>query len=115
MRSYLRYSSLIASLAVSGILNGCISSSKEVDQVPAPAPIVETAPPAIVQVPAPVVVATPPVANETTNSTSWGNGAIEQKRTTTDVDGAVQNRTTTTWNNGNEPSQTTTTTTTNPY
>ena len=72
-------------------------------------------------VPAPVVLAAPPVVqvapvpSRTTTSTSWGNGATEQKRTTTSVDGSVQNQTTTTWNrNGDEPSQTTTTTTNNP-
>jgi hypothetical protein len=117
MRSYVRYSSLILSIAVSGILSGCFSSSKEVDTVPVPAPVVEQAPPAVVQVPAPVVMA-PAAGQTTTSSTSWGNGAIEQKRTTESVngDGTVQNRTTTTWNGGGgEPSQTTTTTTTNPY
>ncbi len=112
--SVLRYSSLIMSIAVSGMVAGCFTSSKEVDTVPVPA-VVQAPPPQIVQVPAPVVVAPPaPVANQTTSSTSWGNGAVEQKRTTTDVDGSVQNRTTTTWNSG-DPSQTTTTTTTNPY
>jgi hypothetical protein len=112
MRSYVRYSSLVLSLAVSGILSGCFSSSKEVDTVPVPAPVV-LAPP-VVQVPAPVVMA--PVPSQTTTTMSWGNGAVEQKKTTTDLDGTVQNRTTTTWNgNGDEPTQTTTTTTSNPY
>jgi len=69
-----------------------------------PEPAVQVAP-AVVQ----------PVPSQTTTSTSWGNGATEQKRTTTSVDGSVQNQTTTTWNgNGDEPSQTTTTTTNNP-
>jgi len=114
MRSYLRYSSLILSLAVSGVLAGCFTSSKEVDTVPVPA-VVQAPPPAVVQVPAPVIVSPPPpVENESSTTTSWGNGAVEQKRTTTSVDGTVQNRTTTTWNDG-DPSESTTTTTTSPY
>ena len=69
-----------------------------------PEPVVQVAP-AVVQ----------PVPSQTTTSTSWGNGATEQKRTITSVDGSVQNQTTTTWNgSGDEPSQTTTTTTNNP-
>jgi len=118
MRSYVRYSSLILSIAVSGILYGCFSSSKEVDTVPAPAPIVEQAPPPVVEVPAAPVVMAPAAGQTTTSSTSWGNGAIEQKRTTETVngDGTVQNRTTTTWNGvGDVPSESTTTSTTNPY
>jgi hypothetical protein len=71
-----------------------------------PAPVLLTAPP---------VVQIAPVPSQTTTSTSWDNGATEQKKTTTSVDGSVQNRTTTTWNgNGGEPSQTTTTTSNNP-
>jgi hypothetical protein len=116
MRSYRHFGSLILSLVVGGTLaGGCYSSTKEVDTVPAPvvqvpAPVVQL-PPAVVQVPAPVAVA--PEASQTTTSTSWGNGAVEQQRTTKSVNGQSENQTTTTWNNG-EPSQTTTTTTTKP-
>jgi len=119
MGSNNRYSALVISLAVSSVLAGCISTTREIDTVPAtplvqaPAPVVVASPPSVVQVPAPVVVAGPAT---TTTSTSWGNGAIQQRKTTTSVDGtAVQRQTTTTWNNGDSPSQTTTTTTTNPY
>ncbi len=118
----LSYLSLAISLAAGGILYGC-SSSKEVDVVPAPAPVVQmpapiveapapvvvSAPPPVVQVPAPVVVASPETSQTTT--TSWGNGVVQQNRTRA-IDGTVQKQTTTTWNNGYPPSQTTTTTTT---
>jgi hypothetical protein len=120
MRSYVRYSSLAISLAISSLLYGCFSSTKEVDTVPAPSPIVQVpapvvvaAPAPVVRVPAPVVVAGPA---STTTSTSWGNGLVEQKKTVTAVDGTpIQKQTTTTWNNGDPSSETTTTTTTNPY
>jgi hypothetical protein len=113
MRSHVSFGSLIISLAIGGILSGCFSSTKEVETVPAPAPLVQVPPP-VVQVPAPVVVAPASDASQTTTSTSWGNGAVEQKRTTRSVDGQVQNQTTTTWGNGTPSSETTTTTTTSP-
>jgi len=110
MRSYVRYSSLAISLAISGFLYGCFSSTKEVDTVPAPAPIVQVPPP-VVEVPAPVVVASPGLS-QTTTSTSWGNGTVEQKKTTRSADGTLEHQTTTTWNDGDPLSQTTMTTTT---
>ena len=113
MRSRVRFGSLMISFAIGGILSGCFSSTKEVETVPAPAPVVQVPPP-VVQVPAPVVVAPTSDASQTTTSTSWGNGAVEQKRTTRFVDGQVQNQTTTTWSNGEPSSATTTTTTTSP-
>ncbi len=101
--SYRRFGSMILSLAIGGILSGCYSSTKEVDTVPAPATVVQVpspsvvqVPAAVVQVPAPVIVAPASEASQTTTSTSWGNGIVEQKRTTTSVDGQVQNQTTTT-------------------
>jgi hypothetical protein len=102
MCSNARVGSMIISLAIGGILSGCYSSTKEVDTVPAPATVMQVPPPvvqvpaAVVQVPAPVIVAPASEASQTTTSTSWGNGAVEQKRTTTSVDGQVQNQTTTT-------------------
>jgi hypothetical protein len=115
MSLYARFHVGIIAIAFAsgGLLSGCFSSTKEVDTVPAPAPVVQVPPP-VVQIPAPVVVAPASVASQTTTSTSWGNGAVEQKRTTTSVDGQVQHQTTTTWNNGEPSSETTTTTTTNP-
>ena len=79
MRSHARFGPLMISLVVGGLLSGCFSSTKEVETVPAP---VVQAPPPVVQVPPPVVVAPNPNASQTTTSTSWGNGAVEQKRTT---------------------------------
>jgi hypothetical protein len=111
MRSRARFGPLMISLVVGGLLSGCFSSTKEVETVPAP---VVQAPPPVVQVPPPVVVAPNPNASQTTTSTSWGNGAVEQKRTTRSVNGQVQNQTTTTWGNGTPSSETTTTTTTSP-
>lgn len=114
MRLYARFELLIIviAFAVGGILSGCFSSTREVDTVPAPA-IVQLPPP-IVQVPAAVVVAPASETSHTTTSTSWGNGAVEQNRTTRSVDGQLQNQTTTTWNNGDPTSATSTTTTTSP-
>lgn len=54
MRSHVRLGSLIMSLVVGGILSGCFSSTKEVETVPAPAPVVQAPP--VVQLPPPVVV-----------------------------------------------------------
>jgi uncharacterized lipoprotein YajG len=104
------FSSFVIPLAVSGILSGCFSSTKEVDIVPAPAPVVQVSPP-VVEAPRSVAVAPAAAAQQTTTSTSWNNGAVEQKKTTRSVDGTLQKQTTTTWNNA-DPSQTTTTTTT---
>jgi hypothetical protein len=112
MRSHVRFGSMIVSLAVGGILSGCFSSTKEVETVPTP-PAVVQAPP-VVQVPAPVVIAPATDPSQTTTSTNWSNGAVEQKKTTRYVDGQVQNQTTTTWGNGTPSSETTTTTTTSP-
>src|SRR5271167_1524230 len=101
MRCYKRFEllTIMVAFGISGMVSGCFSSMKEVDTVPAPAPVVQVPPP-VVQIPAPVVVAPTSEASQTTTSTSWGNGAVEQKRTTTSVDGQVQHQTTTTWNNG---------------
>ena len=120
----LRYSSLAIALSVSGVVYGCSSTTKEIDYVPAPAPIVQVAP-AIVEVPAPVVVSSPPPvvevpapvvvaspATSQTTTTSWGNGTVEQKKTTRTDEGTLEHQTTTTWHEGNPTSQTITTTTT---
>ena len=111
MRLNARISSMVIFMTVGGLLSGCFS--KTVETVPAPAPIIQTPPP-VVQVPPPVVVAPadPSAPASQTTTTSWGNGAVVQKKTTTSANGAVQNQNTTTWSNGNSPSQTTTTTTT---
>jgi len=117
MRSCMRYSSLAIPLVVSGILYGCFS--REVDTVPAPSPVVETVPAPVVQLPPSVVVAAPPpvvqaapvvvttpASNQTTSTTRWDNGIVQQKQTTRLSDGTVEHRTTTNWNDGSVPSQT---------
>jgi hypothetical protein len=104
---------MMVSLAIGGLLSGCFSSTKEVETVPAPAPVVQVPPP-VVQVPPPVVVTPNSTASQTTTSTSWGNGTVQQRKTSRSVDGQVQNQTTTTWGNGTPSSETTTTTTTSP-
>src|SRR5271167_3519318 len=87
---YRRFGSMILSLAIGGVLSGCYSSTKEVNTVPAPATVVQVpsspvvqVPAAVVQVPAPVIVAPASEASQTTTSTSWNNGTVERKRTTT--------------------------------
>lgn len=112
MRSNAHLSILLTSLVIGAMLSGCYSSTKEVDTVPA-APVVQVPPP-VVQVPAPVVVSTEPAASQTITSTSWGNGAVEQKKVTRTANGTLEKQTTTTWNNGDPSSQTSTTTTTSP-
>jgi len=85
-------------------------SAGTTSRVEVPAPVVVASPP-IVQVPASVVVASPGLS-QTTTSTSWGNGTVEQKKTTRSADGTLEHQTTTTWNDGDPLSQTTITTTT---
>lgn len=82
------FSSLVIPLAVSGILSGCFSSTKEVDIVPAPAPVVQVPSP-VVEALRSVAVAPAAAAQQTTTSTSWNNGAVEQKKTTRSVDGTI--------------------------
>jgi len=109
LKTVLGYSSLAISLAAGGILYGC-STTKEVDYVPAPAPVVQMTPPPVVVSAPPAMVVAPPDASQTT-TTSWGNGVVEQNKTKT-IDGTSQRQTTTTWNNGYPGSQSTSTTTT---
>jgi hypothetical protein len=113
MRSRAGFCSMMVSLAIGGLLSGCFSSTKEVETVPAPAPVVQVPPP-VVEVPPPVVVTPNSTASQTTTSTSWDNGTVQQRKTSRSVDGQVQNQTTTTWGNGTPSSETTTTTTTSP-
>ena len=61
MRSCIRRPSLLLSLAVSGVLSGCFSSTRTVETVPVPGPVVQVPAP-IVQVPPPVVMAPPLIA-----------------------------------------------------
>ena len=109
---------------------GCFSRTKEIDTVPAPAPVVQVNPPVVVpalgtqttttwngaavhneNVPAPAIL--PPSASSQ-STTTWGNGSVVQRNTVSEPQpGVVQKQTTTSWNNGAAaPSDETTTTTT---
>ena len=87
---------------------GCISTTKEIQE---PAPVVQVTPPPVQT----VYSGTPPSSTNVT-TTSWANGAVVQKQTTTaDSNGMVRKRTATTWNGGDgTPAQTTVTTTVTP-
>jgi ABC-type uncharacterized transport system auxiliary subunit len=105
MRQNRRFLLPVTTLFAIATLAGCYTSKKEVDTVPAPAPVVQVNPPA--------VVASPPATSQST-TTTWDNGAVVQKNTVTQPQpGELQKQTTTTWGNGAGPS-TTVTTTTNP-
>src|SRR5262249_5519629 len=107
MRDYRILSPAIAAIAALTVA-GCISrTTKEV----------QTTPPPVVQVTPPVVTTTPTTqtttitpAPGTQTSTTWDNGAVEQKNTVTEPEpGVVKKQTTTTWNGANSsPSETTT-------
>jgi hypothetical protein len=85
---------------------GCISTTREIQE---PTPVVQVTP---VQ---PVYASAPPSSTNVT-TTSWANGAVVQKQTTTsDSSGVVRKRTATTWNAGDgTPAQTTVTTSVTP-
>jgi hypothetical protein len=107
MRSLTHFTLITASLASAAMLGGCISSSREVQEQPAP--IVEVTP---LEPRAPV--AKLPSSTSETTTTTWDHGAVTQRQSNTiDSNGALQKQTTTTWDYGGElPSQTTITTTT---
>jgi hypothetical protein len=66
-----------AAVAACGIVTGCFSYHKKVEETSTPAPVVETVP-----APAPVVVA-PPATTSSTTTTTTDNGLVERQRTTT--------------------------------
>lgn len=67
-----------AAIAACGIVSGCFSYHRTVDETTAPAPVVET-------VPAPVVVAPAPVTSSstTTTTTESAPAVVERQKTTT--------------------------------
>jgi hypothetical protein len=75
-----------AAIAACGIVSGCFSYHKTVDETATtPAPVVETVPAPVAVVPAPVVVA-PPVATSSTTTTTTTDTAptvVERQKTTT--------------------------------
>jgi hypothetical protein len=77
MRSIKRMAIIPAAIAACGIVSGCFSYHRTVDETTAPAPVVET-------VPAPVVVAPAPVTSSTTTTTTdAGPAVVERQKTTT--------------------------------
>ena len=100
------------------VVGGCFSkTTKEVDTVPAPPPVVQVNPPVVTAVPGTQTTTITPAPGTRSSTTTWDNGAVIEKNTVTEPSpGVLQKQTTTTWN-GSEtvPSETTTTTmTTNP-
>ena len=115
---------IVVSVALS--VAGCFSrTTREVNTVPTPPPVVQVTPPSVVQVTPPAATSVPDMQSTTitsapgtrTSTTTWDNGSVVQKNTVTEsLPGAVRKQTTTTWNSTDlPPSQTTVTTTTNPY
>ena len=76
MRLMSRIAIIPAAVAACGIVTGCFSYHKTVDET-TPAPVVETAP-------APVVETVPePVTSSSTTTTTTDNGAVVQRQKTT--------------------------------
>jgi len=89
MSSFKHFTMIAASLASTVMIGGCISTSKEVQQQPAP--VVQVTPPE----PPPPVVSLPSSTRETT-TTTWDHGAVIQRQSNTaDSNGALQKQTTT--------------------
>src|SRR5690349_8028758 len=112
MRDYCILSAAIAAIAALTVV-GCISRTTKGVQT-TPAPVVQVTPPVVTTPSTQTTTITPAPGTQT--STTWDNGAVEQKNTVTEPQpGVVKKQTTTTWNGANSsPSETTTTTTTNP-
>ncbi len=84
MRSIKRMAIIPAAIAACGIVSGCFSYHRTVDETTAPAPVVETVPAPVAVVPAPIVT-TPPVttSSTTTTTTDAGPAVVERQKTTT--------------------------------
>ena len=84
MRFIKRMVIIPAAIAACGIMSGCFSYHRTVDETTAPAPVVETVPAPVAVAPAPVVV-TPPVATSstTTTTTTDAPAVVERQKTTT--------------------------------
>ncbi|HXN13744.1 MAG TPA: hypothetical protein VN865_11590 [Candidatus Acidoferrales bacterium] len=86
MRSIKRLAIIPAAIATCGIVAGCFSYHRTVDETTTPAPVVETvpAPAPVVEVsPAPAVVEAPATESSTTTTTTEGPGLVERQKTTT--------------------------------
>jgi hypothetical protein len=81
MRSIKRMAIIPAVIASCGIVAGCFSYHKTVDETPAP--VVETVPAPVAVVPAPAVVAAPVTSSTTTTTTDTSPTVVERQKTTT--------------------------------
>jgi hypothetical protein len=108
MTEFRPFALMLASATSVLFCSGCISTTREIQE---PTPVVQVTPPPVQT----VYSSTPPSSTNVT-TTSWANGAVVQKQTTTsDSTGVVRKRTATTWNAGDgTPAQTTVTTTVTP-
>ena len=81
MRSVKRMAIIPAVIASCGIVAGCFSYHKTVDETPAP--VVETVPAPVAVVPAPVVTAPVTTSSTTTTTTGTSPTVVERQKTTT--------------------------------
>ena len=85
MRSIKRMA-IPAVIATCGLVAGCFSYHKTVDETATtPAPVVETVPAPVAVVPAPAIVTAPVTSSSTTTTTtdSTAPGVVERQKTTT--------------------------------
>jgi len=83
MRSIKSLAIIPAAIAACGIVSGCFSYHRTVDETTAPAPVVETVPAPVAVVPAPVVAAPVTTSSTTTTTTDTAPTMVERQRTTT--------------------------------
>ena len=87
MLSIKRMTIIPAVIVTCGLVAGCFSYHKTVDETATTPPIVETVPapaPAVVAVPEPAVVTAPVTSSTTTTTTDSGiPGVVERQKTTT--------------------------------
>jgi len=85
MRSIKRLAMIPAAIATCGIVAGCFSYERTVDETTTPSPVVETvpAPAPVVEVAPPVVTAPATESSTTTTTTEGVPGLVERQKTTT--------------------------------
>ena len=128
MRRHHRILLRVIAASVAITIAGCFS--RTVENVPAPAPVVQVTPPVVApapatqtttttvrenNVPAPAIPPAPVTSQSTT--TTWDNGTVVERNSVTEPrPGVVEKQTTTTWSDSaSAPSETTSvTTSTNP-
>jgi hypothetical protein len=85
MRSIKRMAIIPAVIATCGLVAGCFSYHKTVDETATTPPVVETVPAPVAVVPAPAVVTAPVTTSSTTTTTtdSAAPTVVEKQKTTT--------------------------------